>query len=91
MQLLVVGHPEPNRALRPSGWGDQLPQYRKYLGQPSVFGGLHMLRFDSTRRPRFWRLDIGSNANGQAARRPKLPLLSRVKREVKRVLGRKVA
>ena len=25
---------------------------RKYLGQPSVFGGLHMLRFDSTRRPR---------------------------------------
>jgi len=64
---------------------------RQYLGQPSVFGGLHMLRFDSSRRPRFWRLDLSPKAKLPAAGRQKLPFISRVKREVKRVLGRKVA
>jgi predicted O-methyltransferase YrrM len=53
-----------------------------YRGEPSIYGGIHMLRFAAARCSKTWRLDAGSPAVEQ--RRP-----SRVRRLVNKVLGRK--
>jgi predicted O-methyltransferase YrrM len=72
--------------------------HQEYLGEPSVFGGLQMLRFHEQRRGRNYRLDqtdasglVPSNQKPkkkQPVKPPKLPFFKRVRREVNRVIGR---
>ncbi len=69
--------------------------HQDYLGEPSIFGGLYMLRFNSQRRARNYRLDQVEESprrqgRQQQGKRPRLPFFRRVRREFNRVLGRKL-
>jgi predicted O-methyltransferase YrrM len=68
--------------------------HEEYLGEPSIFGGLHMLRFHAERRTRNLRLDQVEESErkqgNKHGKRPKLPFFGRVRREFNRVLGRKL-
>jgi predicted O-methyltransferase YrrM len=72
--------------------------HQEYLGEPSVFGGLQMLRFHAERRGRNLRLDQTDETGLEPSKRkkpkkqpvkpPHLPFFKRVRREVNRVFGR---
>ena len=64
--------------------------YQTYRDQPSIYGGLGMLRYRADQQSRSFRVDAGPKKSWQQpAVKVKLPFFSRVRREVNRVLGRK--
>ena len=62
---------------------------RIYRGEPSIYGGIHMLRFAAARRTDKYRVDVGVPTTER--RRQKRPgRMRRLVNKVNKFLGRKV-